>query len=261
MNKYFSCFVFLLLITVSCTDDDSFVNNRNVDSTADNDYTIVEGNLHDAFSEFSDDITIVLTSDDTVVIEADGLPNHTSPYWSTTHDLYVDPTVADPNHMSPGNIDDFSGSYELEVSVSPQKASTTTSTSLGALGIATSGAVIFNNNEAGNVQITETVASGLDFNGAHSGPTGYHYHFEPTSISDDDDNLVGIIADGFFIYGRKCFSTGSYPEDLDDSNGHTTTTQHNESEEYHYHVSQTTIYGEYYLNFPGDYQGTPSSIN
>lgn len=29
------------------------------------------------------------------------------------------------------------------------------------------------------------------------------------------------MADGFFLYGRKCNSTGDYPEDLDASGGQT----------------------------------------
>ncbi|ANW95284.1 hypothetical protein AXE80_02825 [Wenyingzhuangia fucanilytica] len=249
--------------TMTSIEDDEIENVEDTDNEdSDNsDDSSEEGTLHAAFSDFSSDIDIVLIDNNTVSIETDGLPNHTSPYWSPTHDLYVAPTVATESRMSPGYIDDFEGTYALQVSTHPQKAAQTTATSLGAIGISVSGGVIYNQNEAGNIQITQNVASGLDYSGAHTGPTSYHYHFEPTAFSDDDANLVGIIADGFFLYGRKCTSTGTYPTDLDASNGHSSTTVHNTEGEYHYHIGNTTIYNKYYVNFTGDYQGTPYSIS
>lgn len=255
MNKILNLALFsLYLLFTSCTSDDQ------VDDTTTSE-TEITTELHAAFAEFSSDIDVVLLDNSTVSIETDGLPNHTSPYWSPTHELYVEPTVATVSQMSPGYIDNFEDTYELQVSTNPQIASQTTATSLGAVGISVSGAVIYNQNEGGNIQITENVASGLDYNGAHTGPTSYHYHFEPTAVSDDDDSLVGIIADGFFIYGRKCYATGTYPTDLDDSNGHTSVTEHNPDGEYHYHISNTLLYNQYYVNFSGDYQGTPSNIS
>ncbi|NJB82572.1 YHYH protein [Wenyingzhuangia aestuarii] len=253
----------ILVLSVSCSEDDDMMSSTTEDEETDgtNTGTSYTGTLHAAFAEFASDISIVLVGDNLVSIETDGLPNHTSPYWSPTHELYVEATVATEAQMSPGYIDDFEDTYELQVSTNPVKATSTTATSLGAIGIATSGGVIYNQNEAGNVQITENVASGLDYNGAHTGPTSYHYHFEPTSISSDDDHLVGIIADGFFLYGRKCSSTGTYPTDLDDSNGHTTVTEYSTEAEYHYHIGNSTIYNKYYVNFTGDYQGTPNAIS
>lgn len=266
-------FIFCISFIISCNNDDLYSieedteitdntdTSDNNDDTDETDDSTVDVSLHAAFAYFAEDVDIVLLDDTTVSIETDGLPNHTSPYWSPSHDLYVSPTVATTSQMSPGYIDDFEGTYALQVSTNPQKASQTTATSLGAIGISVSGGVIYNQNEAGNVQITENVASGLDYNGAHTGPTSYHYHFEPTAFTDDDTNLVGVIADGFFLYGRKCSATGTYPTDLDASNGHTSSTQHNSDGEYHYHIGNTTIYNEYYVNFTGDYQGTPYSIS
>lgn len=100
----------------------------------------------------------------------------------------------------------------------------------------------------------------LDKSGAHTGPQSYHYHLEPKHWSDNDDKLIGIIADGFFLYGRKCNSIGDYPTDLDASGGHTSTTQHATEAEYHYHIQNELYLGSYYILFPGDYQGTASAI-
>ena len=100
----------------------------------------------------------------------------------------------------------------------------------------------------------------MDYNGAHTGPQSYHYHLEPIAFSDDDDNLIGVIADGFLLYGRKCASTNAYPSDLDESGGHTSITKHNAESEYHYHIQNELYLNQYYILFPGDYQGTPNDI-
>lgn len=236
--------------------------------------------LHDAFAEFSTDAFTIMLDGDEVVLESTGIPNHASPYWSSTnertingpmgtqttaaeavdHPLFVAPTVTTYDQMAPGNIDDFNGSFSLTVPASPELAGSTSATGLGAIGMAISGAMIYNDEEGPGVAL-EDAAQSLDFNGAHTGPQSYHYHLEPISFSDDDENLVGIISDGFFIYGRKCSSTGDYPTDLDESGGHTSTTQHSTDAEYHYHIQNELYVGLYYIIFPGDYQGAPNSIN
>ncbi|QNR25325.1 YHYH protein [Croceimicrobium hydrocarbonivorans] len=254
----------------------------NKESDTDNSNTSNQNNssLHAAFSEFdSDNFTIYLDGSE-VVLESNGLPNHTSPYWSNTtartatdpmgntlttpaasvnHPLFVEPTVTSYQDMAPGNIDDFNGSYTLRVPANPSIASSSTSTGLGAIGMAVSGSMIYNDEEGPNVPLNDAVVS-LDYTAAHTGPQSYHYHLEPKAWSDDDDALLGIIADGFFIYGRKCHSTGTYPTDLDASGGHTSVTQHNSEGEYHYHIQNSAYLGEYYIIFPGDYQGTPNAI-
>ena len=210
----------------------------------------------DAFDEFAAHISIYASGDD-ITIETDGMPDHTSPYWSPDHELYVDATVADM--LVPGYIDDFTGSYTLTVPASPELASSSSATGLGPVGIAVSGAPIYNDEEGQNVPIDDAVG-GLDYTGAHTGPQSYHYHLEPAAWSIDDDALIGIIADGFLLYGRQCASTGGYPDDLDASGGHTATTQHFDTEMYHYHIENEAYLGAHYLLFAGDYQGTPGSI-
>ena len=249
----------------------------------DDDGTTVGGGetatLHPAFAEFDSDNFTITLDDDEVVIESNGLPNHTSPYWSNTtarsaidpmgntlttpaaaenHPLFVEPTVTSYQQMAPGNIDDFNGFYTLRVPVDPSLASSTSATGLGPIGIAVSGAMIYNDEEGPNVPLDNAVGS-LDYTAAHTGPQSYHYHLEPKAWSDDDGALIGIISDGFFLYGRRDFD-GSYPLDLDASGGHFGPTPHNPDGEYHYHIQNETYLGQYYILFPGDYQGTPNNI-
>ncbi len=239
-----SNYLFLCLLSLAACDKEE-------DPEAD-----VTSALNAAFAEFDTDNTDIYLDGSNVVIETNGLPNHTSPYWGTGNALYVAPQ--DGFQATPSLISNYDGSATLTVSANPQKASKSTATSLGSIGIAVSGAAIFNDEE-GNGALSGAAVS-LDYSGAHIGPGVYHYHTEPEAWSKDDDKLIGIIADGFFVYGRKCNSTGTRPTDLDTSGGHTSTTQHSTEALYHYHIENELYLNKYYIVFPGNYQGTPSSI-
>ena len=235
--------------------------------------------LSAAYAEFDQDNVTVTLVGEQVVIESNGMPNHTSPYWSNTtertingpmgphttpavaedHPLFVEPTQTSYDQMAPGNIDDFNGSYSLMVPASPVQATNSSATGLGPIGIAVSGAMIYNDQEGPNVPLDNAVVS-LDYNGAHTGPQSYHYHLEPVAWSNDDSNLIGVMADGFFLYGRR-EADDTYPTDLDESGGHFGPTPHNPDGEYHYHIQNELYLNQYYILFPGDYQGTPNAIN
>ena len=308
------------------TDTDIDTDTDTDTDTEETDTAEPVSGLHAAFAEFDEGSFQIYLDGNEVVIETDGLPNHTSPYWSSTieraapeggndagggppaggpdggppaggpdggppaggpgggppaggpggdaggddagggttvaevnHPLWVAPTVTSYDQMAPGNIDDFMGSYTLRVSTDPQRASSSTATGLGAIGIAVSGAVIYNDEEGPNVPLDNAVGS-LDYTAAHTGPQSYHYHLEPKAWSDDDDKLIGIMADGFFLYGRREHD-GTYPTNLDESGGHFGPTPHNPEGEYHYHIQNELYLNTYYILFPGDYQGTPGNIN
>lgn len=218
------------------------------------------GTLDAAYAEFDTNETDIYLSGSKVVIETTGKPNHKTTYWGTASSLYLsEPTVSMTANGST-LISGYDASGTLTVPQNPTIASKTTATSLNHVGIAVSGAAIFNDSE-GNGPLSAAAGS-LDWCGAHIGPSVYHYHLEPKAFSYDDSNLVGVISDGFFIYGRKCNSTGTYPTDLDSSHGHTTTTQHSTTAKYHYHVSNTlySTTGSYVV-FAGPYKGTPNAFN
>jgi len=258
----------LFLCLVAACDE----NGSTSDDDIGDDSTPAE--LHAAFAEFDVDNVSVLLDGNEVVIESNGMPNHTSPYWSSTnartlnghttpaassdHPLFVEPTVTSYDNMAPGNIDDFNGSYTLTIPATPEKASSSSATGLGAIGIAVSGAMIYNDQEGPNVPLDNAVGS-LDYTGAHTGPQSYHYHLETTAWSNDDDKLIAVMADGFFLYGRRD-PDSTYPSDLDASGGHIGPTPHNPDGEYHYHIQNELYLDRYYILFPGDYQGTPSAI-
>ena len=253
----------LLSLLTACNSDSTFTADTTGTTTT---TTTGTGTLHAAFTGFVGNVTVSLDGNE-AVIEATGKPDHTSPYWNPDNSsgLYVapDPSITTESQMSPGYIEEYTNLYTLRVPTSPSLAANSSSTSLGPVGIAISGAPIFNDQEGPNRDLEVGVIQGFDRSGAHTGPETYHYHLEPKAFSDDDDELIGVIADGFFIYGRKCYSTGTYPTDLDASGGHTSVTQYTSStdSEYHYHVLDQYYLGSYFLLFPGNYQGTPNSIS
>ncbi|HCX25119.1 MAG TPA: YHYH protein [Cytophagales bacterium] len=216
-----------------------------------------------AFDEFNEKAVSISFSGDDIIITSSALPNHTSPYWKDTSSLYIEPIVAAENYISPGFITELS--YTLTVSSAPTLAAQTTETGLGAIGISVTGVPIYNQSE-GPTDVTEGTASGFDWAGGHNGPTGYHYHVESRDVGEtstltvDDDKLLGIMSDGFLIYGRKCNSTGDYPTDGDESNGHYSSTQHVSEAFYHYHIVNEIYLNQYYLLFGVALQGTPSTI-
>ncbi|MEL6485091.1 MAG: YHYH protein [Bacteroidota bacterium] len=239
-----------LIVFMACSSDSE---DNTPSDVSDDDVVAV---LSPAFAEFDTDETDIYLEGNNVVIETTGFPNHETVYWGPGSDMYrEEPDVA----LTPSIIPNFDGSATLTVPASPELAANSTSTNLGAIGIAVSGAAIFNDQE-GNGPLSDAAVS-LDWTGGHIGPSVYHYHLEPKAWSEDDDALIGILADGFFIYGRKCFETGDYPTDLDESGGHFSITQHSDEPVYHYHIENELYLNQYYVIFPGDYQGTPNTIN
>ena len=216
-----------------------------------------------AFDEFNPDAVTVSFDGDEITIESNGLPNHTSPYWPETDSLYIAPVVAVA--QTPGRIGG-NRSYTLTVPAAPELAATSTATGLGAIGISVTGVPIFNDLEGPNRPIEDMIVETFDYAGAHNGPSGYHYHIEAydvpenTVLSYDDEKLVGIMSDGFLLYGRR-EADGSYPTDLDESGGHFGVTPHSDGEEiYHYHIINEFYLGNIIALFAGELQGTPNSI-
>jgi hypothetical protein len=223
--------------------------------------------LHPAFDEFdADRVQVSISNDGTQYsITASGQPNHVTEYYPVGHALHIDENIQhtganapipDPTYIEEDYV------VTIDVDATPDLTGSSVATGLGSIGVAVSGAYIFNNYEGMNV-LSTTTAGSLDWAGAHIGgsPNGvtgpYHYHLEPTPISSDDDNLIGILLDGVFIYGRRDYPSNAYPTDLDASGGHFGPTPHNPDGEYHYHIINEQFFTgtETYIVFEGPYMG------
>ncbi|ARV05324.1 hypothetical protein BTO04_00840 [Polaribacter sp. SA4-10] len=230
--------ILILSITYSCSSSETEIEEE------------VTTTLHAAYASFNAEATTIYIDGSNVVIETTGLPDHDTSYWGVGNDGYIEEDIDEtPSIMSSNN-----NAVTITVDATPNLTGNTISTDFNTIGIAVSGASIFNDQEGGGA--LDAAAASLDWTGAHIGPGVYHYHLEPKAFTDDDENLVGVLLDGVFLYGRKCNSTGTYPSGLDASGGHTTTTQHTTEAEYHYHIINE-LYSNTgsYIAFEGPYQG------
>ncbi len=153
------------------------------------------------------------------------LPDHHSNYFTTTgtysftansasvcgnytdmHETYT-PSYNDPNMIASQSL----VMYFPLTTVNPSTTGGATM-GMGMVGMAVDGVAIYNNLAANTDNIFAEAGSFDNCEGHPSAENGgtYHYHSEPTSISYDDNNVIGIMRDGYWIYGRKDF-TGSSP--------------------------------------------------
>ncbi len=203
----------------------------------------------DVFKKFADNLTVYVDGNN-VIIESDGQPNHTSPYWGTGHSLYEAPhegMQTNPNRISEQNL-------TFRIPLNPQVASSITATSLGPIGVAVNGVALYNQYAGPNEPLDREIIS-FDSKNGHPQQFGqYHYHVEPTYLTQDNSELVGFLLDGFPVYGRKDMNE-TYPTNLDDANGHFGETADYPDGVYHYHVILEAPY------ISGGYRGTPGTVS
>ena len=192
-----------------------------------------------------------------VTAKSDGQPDYKSKYFPSSNACYQKETsgVTNPNTIAVGN-------YTLNFPTAPNM---TAGKMMGAVvGMALNGVTIFGNFAAPGDDIFQEAMT-FDACGAHPQMSGqYHYHSEPYSISSDDNNFIGVMRDGYAIYGRRD-PDGSMPT-LDTYGGHTGVTLDSPSTPvYHYHVNQQTSTGtttagqkQWFLT-TGNYRGTAGS--
>lgn len=185
---------------------------------------------------------------DQVLIRTRDVPPHPSYYFGAESALFA--SLPDGKRGNPNRI--VEQDYELRIPLTPRAAPATTPTSLDAIGVAVNGVLLFNNQAAPGDDLLEEIQSFDQANG-HPTPSGtYHYHIEPVLISNNDAKLVGVLLDGFPVYGKKD-EDGSVPK-LDSAHGHTHATRLFPSGVYHYHVTDSDPY------IAAVYHGTPGSL-
>lgn len=209
--------------------------------------------LSGAWLQFSCRVELTITST-AVHIAADSEPDYTSNYFASTDPCYAAYTTEfpDPNLISVQHL-------TLDIPLAPN--TTHTQMGLGAVGVAIDGVEIFDNQAAPGDDIF-TEAKSFDRCGGHPAPGGaYHFHGEPYAISSDDSHLIGVLRDGYFIYGRRD-ADSSLPT-LDAQGGHVGTTPDSSTPVYHYHLNLQTsttpgTQGEqqWFLT-TGTYEGSP----
>lgn len=180
---------------------------------------------------FSCRVSITLADADTVQLVSDDQPDHLSNYFPVDdpcHEVYRPPGL-NPNVLL---------AKHMTASVPRTPSPSGSDMPLGTVGIAVNGVSLYSNVAAPGDDI---YAELLSFDRCQGHPTGrnaYHYHSEPWSISSDDAAFIGVILDGYPVYGRRD-TDGTLPA-LDAAGGHTGPTPDGETPVYHYHVNEQT---------------------
>lgn len=220
----------------------------------------IDAGLSGVWLNFSCRVSLTITSEgdaDYVQAEFDGQPDYKSNYFDEDNACY-DADMAGET-TNPNTIDEQD--YSILIPLSPNESSV--EMELGIVGVAVNGVPLFSNVAGPGDDIYEE-AQTFDLCGAHPTNTGeYHYHSEPYSITYDDSNFVGVMRDGYAVYGRKD-SDDTYPDDLDEEGGHMGVTPDSPSTGvYHYHVNEQTSTSDstegesQWFITTGIYHGTP----
>lgn len=246
-----------LLSIISCSkDDDGEVSPDIVVDTPSTEIPPVYSKIYGASS---------ITSDGTfITIKTTGTPDHKSVYYETTSDLYEAYSGTNTYNgtdytfvKNPNTIVTFD--YTFKLPLNPTKATNTTATSLGAMGVALNGVPFFNQYAGPNEQaLTDEYKSFDQQNGHPTGNGTYHYHVEPiylTTVIVSQAELLGFLLDGFPVYGPIEDGVAVTETALDEFHGHEHTTEDYPNGIYHYHITDT----DPYINGSGFY-GNPGTV-
>ena len=198
-------------------------------------------------------------SGDFVIIKSNGLPDHKSPYYKSTawEEEYYEPYQGkNPQfRLNPNRIAEES--YTFRIPKNPTRAERTRATPLGPIGISLNGVPFFNQYAARRSSLTREVNSFDHYNGHPQFHGAYHYHIEPTYLTQTKgkDALLGFLLDGFPVYGPIENGMPVTNDMLDEYHGHSHTTIDYPKGIYHYHITST----DPYINGSGFY-GKPGTI-
>lgn len=207
-------------------------------------------------NKFSSNVTVSIEGD-YLVIKSNGVPDHKSPYFASTDSRYEAYNGTNTNFsLNPNRISEQS--YVFKIPLKPTKASTSAATPLGPIGVSLNGVPFFNQYAANYQPLTNEINT-LDQYLGHPQQTGqYHYHIEPTYLTGKYGKSVflGVLLDGFPVYGPIENGKAVTNADLDNLHGHSHATTEFPNGIYHYHITDT----DPYLNGAGFY-GTAGTLS
>lgn len=245
----------LIIILMACSgSDDSNADLENeTEQPSDTNY-----NINSILAKFEGTGLSYAINGNTVTFTTQNLPNHESPYWPTNNPLYQDYNGTNsswnqnPNEIATQNI-------VFSIPLNPAEATNKQATGLGAIGVSRNGVVFYNQYAGPNNQALTNEINSFDQWLGHPQQFGqYHYHIEPTYLTQQfgEDAFLGLLADGFPVYGP--FENGNIitNDDLDMYHGHTAVTIDFPDGIYHYHITSQ----DPYINGNG-YFGTPGNIS
>ncbi|MEW7277079.1 YHYH protein [Aquimarina sp. 2201CG1-2-11] len=246
----------LICVFIACSgDDDSSATNETNPDTEASDYDITP-----ILTKFSAAGLSYEISGGNVIFTTNDLPDHKSPYYldteweSSLYEAYNGSNTSfnlNPNRIAAQNI-------TITIPLHPAEASNKEATALGTMGLAVNGVVFYNQYAGPNNQpLTSEINSFDQYLGHPQQQGGYHYHQEPVYLTNKfgNDTFLGLLADGFPVYGPIENGDEITNADLDDYHGHVGVTADFPNGIYHYHITSE----DPYINGNGFF-GTPGNI-
>jgi len=226
------------------------------DSTSTTGTQMTSGLLPDWYKAFAGTGVTVKVDGSFVVITTTDLPDHKSPYFGAGNANYEGYNGTNKNFQINPNVIQ-SQRMTFRIPISPTRLSTPSPTPLGPIGVATNGVAIFNQYAGPNQPLTGEINSFDQYNG-HPQMTGvYHYHVEPTWLTRNSrEALVGVLLDGYPVYGPIENGVLVSTANLDAAHGHISATREFPQGIYHYHTTSDAPY----INGSG-FAGTPGTVS
>lgn len=195
------------------------------------------------------------------IFKSQNVPNTKSYYYGSTSSLYEalpsGNTAAGTNKIGSQKL-----VYTIPSSATKGTGTVSTQGGLVSIGITVNGLAIFNNAAAPPDNLSVEALTFDNYGGHPQNTSVYHHHAGASKITNNDANLVGIILDGYAIYGKKCdngttSTTDDFTPTLDSLHGHTAKTVHFTTATYHYHLAYDstatidTLMGSYFYGSIG----------
>ncbi len=241
-------FTSLMIFITACSKTD---DSGTVTPTTTNNATTMQT----AFSGYGASNVTVTVEGNFLVVKSTGIPDHKSPYFTTTDARYEANSSA-AFKKAPNTI--AQQSLTFKIPISPAEASKKSTTPLGPIGVSLNGIPFFNQYAAMGAALTNEIF-GFDQYGGHPQQQGqYHYHVEPLYLTTKKgkDALLGFLLDGFPVYGPSENGKTLTSKDLDAYHGHSHATKEFPNGIYHYHITAD----DPYLNGSGFY-GTAGTVS
>ena len=211
--------------------------------------------LPDMYKKFNSTLQVYVEGN-YVVIKTNAVPDHKSPYFATTDSRYQAYNGSNPNFMlNPNRI--IEQNLTFKIPISPAEVTTKQSTPLGPIGVSLNGIPLFNQYAGPGTPLTNEINSFDQYNGHPQQSGQYHYHVEPLYITSlkGKNSLLGVLLDGFPVYGPMENGVTLTDANLDAYHGHFGVTADFPNGIYHYHITAEAPY----INGNG-FWGTPGTV-
>lgn len=219
------------------------------------DTTTTTSDIPAFYANFGNGVTVTRDGD-YVLLGTKDLPDHNSPYFGAGNARYEAYSGANASfQLNPNRI--VEQQMVFRIPITPTRLTTPSPTPLGAIGIAVNGVALFNQYAANYQPLGPEINSFDQYNG-HPQPTGqYHYHVEPLYLTRaSKEALIGVLLDGYPVYGPMENGVQVSNSDLDAAHGHVGTTKEFPAGIYHYHTTSAAPY----INGSG-FAGAPGTVS